>query len=117
MSDAELDAELDRFVRERGNIRPDNDPPPGPGGPAPPPLAGDLATGPEPAGDDDPATAPDDFDAARMKCEIADVRRQLDELQAGAADPEPDPDRPAPWYETDPDNPPGVLDQWRTPQW
>ena len=140
MSDAEIEAELYRFVRAQGYIRPEDegppdpgaaDPGPGPSGPAPPPPlapsapdppadpepsdpAGDLATGPEPAGDDDPPAAADDSGVARMRRELAELRRQIDEWQAGEGD--PDSERPAPRYETDPDNPPGVVDQWRAPR-
>ena len=69
MSDAELEVELDRFVRSQGYSRPgDADPSvsgaagpgPGPGGPAPPPSlppapAPTMPAGPESAGDDQDA--------------------------------------------------------------
>ena len=119
MSEAELEAELDRFARTQGYIRPDDPDPagPGPGGSAVPPSlpsapspatpaptmpadpepsvsARDLATGPEPAGDDDASAAPDDSDPARMRRDLAELRRQLAEYRAEHEAPAADPSDP-----------------------
>ena len=94
MSDAELDAELDRFVRARDYIRRGDSDPSGPGGPAPPPSlppapAPTMPAGPESAGDDGPSAAPRDLAPDPMR-ELADMRRQVAELtREAAADPDP----------------------------
>ena len=126
MSEAELDAEIDRFIadrqaakryeadREAKALAPPATPPP---------------AGPESAGDDDPSAAPRDL---ATDPELADLRRQIDELRAAlAAEPVPETDPAADdaWKATaeagltavenrerEARSAGGVVDQWRMPR-